>query len=119
MLDWLARREARLLRKYQVTASNKPQVLQVHALYGIPAETSSPRVIPPLLAEARSGVQATRASFCFGVMPAKAMFGRSWLQIHSHRVPNDPGLPQYFMPATPVPTQLYFLWPSSYKEGVI
>ena len=36
-------------------------------------------VIPPFLADARSGDQATRANFCLGVMPPRAMFGRSWL----------------------------------------
>ncbi len=39
--------------------------------------TSIGRVIPPFLAPVRSRGQATRASFCLGVMPPIAIFGRS------------------------------------------
>jgi hypothetical protein len=35
------------------------------------------RVIPPFLAVVRSRAHAAKASFCFGVMPPSAMFGRS------------------------------------------
>ena len=35
------------------------------------------RVIPPFLKLTRSRPQATRANFCFGVMPPRAIFGRS------------------------------------------
>lgn len=35
------------------------------------------RVIPPFLALARSRGQAARASFCLGVIPPRAIFGRS------------------------------------------
>lgn len=34
-------------------------------------------VIPPFLKLTRSRPQATRANFCFGVMPPRAIFGRS------------------------------------------
>ena len=34
-------------------------------------------VIPPFLVLARSRGQAARANFCLGVMPPRAMFGRS------------------------------------------
>jgi len=34
-------------------------------------------VIPPFLVFARSRGQAARANFCLGVMPPRAMFGRS------------------------------------------
>src|SRR5690606_35901148 len=36
-----------------------------------------PVVIPPFLAVVRSRHQAAMASFCFGVMPPSAVFGRS------------------------------------------
>ena len=45
----------------------------------LPAGAVNAMVIPPFLADARSGDQATRANFCLGVMPPRAMFGRSWL----------------------------------------
>ena len=40
-------------------------------------DMSSAGVIPPFLALARSRGQAARASFCLGVIPPRAIFGRS------------------------------------------
>ena len=36
-------------------------------------------VIPPFLTVFKSRGYAESASFCFGVIPPRAMFGRSWL----------------------------------------
>ena len=42
-----------------------------------PQKKLMPGVIPPFLVLARSRGQAARANFCLGVMPPRAMFGRS------------------------------------------
>lgn len=36
-----------------------------------------PKVIPPLLALTKNRGQAARANFCLGVIPPRAIFGRS------------------------------------------
>ena len=48
-----------------------------HGYAATKVEQIAAAVIPPFLALARSRGQAARANFCLGVMPPRAMFGRS------------------------------------------
>lgn len=41
---------------------------------------------PPIFSSRQKWSYAAIASFCIGVMPPSAMFGRSWLYVHSQRV---------------------------------
>ena len=72
---------------YQVKKGGRPNtIISESGLYKLIMRSDKPEakafqdwvtVIPPFLAVVRSRAHAATASFCFGVMPPSAMFGRS------------------------------------------